>query len=351
MSLFRQAQKVVLPSGRAVWLKPPRKTKGSPVEPLMDDATAHRFRTELAAGRWQEFHDFLEATRDWDDRHFYVTRLASLDDRPAWIAEWKAARPDSALPLLFSGAQYLHRARQARRPGPACQVEEEAWSVFQARLVDADRDLARATAMDEADPTGHACGIEAAMALRLGQNEVRRRFVEMGKRHRWHQAGNAAAIQALAPRWGGSDQGMFQFARWVDGTAPEGNGVHAVIALAHLEQWLDLSAEAAAGRDRQRTYFFAEPVKKEVRRAADRSIWSPSYQPGRLTSGDRNIFAMCFWLMHDYDAQLEQMRLIGPLIQEYPWQFQGEPGWAYERARSWALEITKREPEYLRPTP
>jgi hypothetical protein len=46
---------------------------------------------------------------------------------------------------------------------------------------------------------------------------------------------------------------------------------------------------------------------------------------------------MCFSLMEDYNAQLEQMRQIGSLIQRTPWSYQGNPGWAYERARTRAL--------------
>jgi hypothetical protein len=46
---------------------------------------------------------------------------------------------------------------------------------------------------------------------------------------------------------------------------------------------------------------------------------------------------MCFGLMHDYAAELEQMHLIGPLITPHPWRYQGNPGQAYERARQRAL--------------
>ena len=42
---------------------------------LMGDQVAHRFAAELAAGRWQELHDFLAATQDPEDRFFYVNQL------------------------------------------------------------------------------------------------------------------------------------------------------------------------------------------------------------------------------------------------------------------------------------
>jgi hypothetical protein len=41
---------------------------------------------------------------------------------------------------------------------------------------------------------------------------------------------------------------------------------------------------------------------------------------------------------HDYQALLEQMRLIGPLVTASPWNYQGNPGQAYERARTRAMK-------------
>jgi hypothetical protein len=306
----------------------------------MGDPVGQRFKAELAAGRWQEFHDFLDATRDWDSRAFYVYQLTQIAGRPGWLDEWRAARPDSPLPLLCSGAHRINWAWEARGSGRANTVGQDAWPLFHGRLVDADRDLSRAAAMDDTDPTPHVRGIWSALGLSLGQAELRRRFGEVVRRQRWSRDAHTSMIQALAAKWFGSNEEMFEFARSASAQAPEGHGVHKVIPLAHLEQWLNLPRESADGTDRQRAYFRDEKVGEEIRRAADRSIRSPRYAAGWYTPGDRNVFAMCFWLMQDYDAQLEQMRLIGPHIKPVPWQYQGDPGLAYERARTTALKAT-----------
>jgi hypothetical protein len=303
-----------------------------PVDDLVGDPAAHRYHRELTEGRWPEFHDFLEATTDWDHRHFYVNSLSKISGRPGWLDEWVAARPGSAVPFLFRGSHGINWAWEARGSGRAKTVKEDAWPVFQARLVDADRDLARAAALDERDPTPFARGIWVAMGLSLGQPEIRRRFGEAERRHHLNGAANYALVQALARKWFGSHEEMFEFARWVSAQAPDGHSGHKMTALAHLEQWLDLPRES------QPSYFLAEPVKAEIRAAADRSVRSPSYAAGLLAPTDRNVFAMCFRLMHDYGAQLEQMRLIGPLITPHPWHYQGNPGQAYARARLLALQ-------------
>jgi len=84
-----------------------------PVDELLGDPVAHRFRAELAEGRWQEFHDFAQATTDWDLRHFYVNDLSKISGRPGWLDEWVAARPQSAIPFLFRGSHGINWAWEA----------------------------------------------------------------------------------------------------------------------------------------------------------------------------------------------------------------------------------------------
>jgi hypothetical protein len=323
------------PAGQGPAAKEQR--KGPPTDPLVGDAVAHRFRAELAAGRWQEFHDFLEATRDWESRDFYVVRLSDIAGRPGWLDEWVAARPYSPLPFLFRGNHGAHWAWEARGSGRANTVAQDSWPVFFSRLVDADRDLAKAAAMDDEDPTPHARSIIVANGLQLGQAEKRKRFGEAVRRYRWHRNAHVSMVQVVAAKWGGSNEEMFEFARSASAQAPEGLSVHAVIPLAHLEQWLNLPRESDDGKARQLQYFRGGAVGAEILRAADRSVRSPRYVRSRFTPVDRNIFAMCFWLMKDFNAQLEQMRQIGLLISSFPWSYQGDPGWAYERARTRAL--------------
>jgi hypothetical protein len=128
---------------------------------------------------------------------------------------------------------------------------------------------------------------------------------------------------------------MFAFARWASGQAPAGHSAHKLIALAHIEMWLD-----AEKGEPQQTYFLAESVKQEVMAAARRSILSPDYgRNGTVLSWvERNLFAFCFRLMRDYGAQLEQMRLIGSHVTSEPWHYQGKAGVFYEKHRQFAFK-------------
>jgi hypothetical protein len=340
MPIFRKRATVRVPAVGSPGQAPP----GPPIDDLLGDADAHAFRAELDQGQWERFHDFIEATRDPDARYFYVDRLAhAIEGRPGWLDEWCAARPASAVPLLFRGIHSIGWAWQARGSGLARTVAQEAWPVFHERLVAAERDLGRAAELDTEDPTPHAASLTTARGLSFGQPELQRRFGEVDRRHRWHLGAYRAMSQGMAAKWGGSNEALLEFARATLREAPDGHPVHVIAPYAHLEVWLYFThgtagtPQHAERKERQSRYFQREDVQAEVRLAADRSIRSPAYVPFRSTAAHRNVFAMCFALMHDYPAQLEQMDLIGPLITRTPWNYQGKPAAAFERARARAV--------------
>lgn len=240
---------------------------------------------------------------------------------------------------MFRGSHGINWAWEARSAAQAKYVQEDAWPLFHRRLVEADQDLARAAALDDRDPAPHALSVTVARGLSLGQPEVKRRFELAHGRQPLNSPACTQALQGLARKWGGSHAAMFEFARWASGQAPDGHGAHKLIALAHIEMWMD------AEEEQQPAYFNAEPVKAEVW-AARRSILSPDYRRDAtaLSWGERNIFALCFRLMGEYEAQLEQMRLIGPHVTSAPWAYQGKAGVIYEKHRQFAFKQVHGEP-------
>jgi hypothetical protein len=304
-----------------------RPVAGPTADNLVGDLDAHRFRAELQQGRWREYHAFLERT-SWVPRYFHTHWVSSVPDRPRWLDEWAAAFPHSAIPAVVRGAHGVSWAWQARGAGRARTVDQDAWPVFHRRLIAADQELARAAALDPADPTAVARSIWAAMGLELGQDEVRRRFAAADRRDPLNIGACIAMIQATARKWGGSHEAMFDFARSVAARAPEGHSVHRVIALAHVERWLDLPAAQRGG------YFLQAGVQAEIRQAAAMSVQSAAFPGGPVSLHDRNAFAFCFHLMGDRRAMLAEMKVIAGRITTAPWHFldASHPALAYERA-------------------
>jgi hypothetical protein len=248
-----------------------------PVPRLHGDQQGLAFEAQLGQGQWKEFHDFLESMSDWETRQFYITELSRISGRPEWLDEWAAAKPGSSLPVLFRGSHGINWAWEARGAGRAKNVAEDAWPLFHRRLV-------------EADQAPHAKSVTVARGLSLGPPEVKRRFEQAHRRQALNGPACTQALQGLARKWGGSHAAMFDFARWASGQAPDGHSAHKLIALAHIEMWLD------AEREQRLAYFNAEPVKQEVWAAARRSILSPDYRCDAtvLSWAERNIFAFCW---------------------------------------------------------
>jgi len=320
----------------------PQPKEGPPVDRFRGDQQARQLFEEVQAGNWSGLHDFFEGTRDWDDREFYVAVLSEFEGLPDWLDEWRAARSDSSIPHLFRGQHMVYWAWQARGSGRGRTVGQDAARMFYERLVLADRELERAVGLDPADPTPLTSQLWVAIGLQLGQVELRRRFDELRRRDPWNHAGHMAMIQGFARKWGGSHDAMFDLARDTHRDAPDGHSVHTVICSAHLERWLDMS-QFAEEKPHQTTYFRNAQVANEVQEAADRYIRSPAMKETKRTVDDRNYFAMCFRLIRDFRSQLEQMELIGDSIQFLPWAFQGNAGWAFERARTYAQEQLAQE--------
>jgi hypothetical protein len=303
------------------------------VDDLMGDQVAHRFAAELAAGRWQELHDFLAATQHPEVRYFYVNQLSrALGHRPEWVDEWRAARPGSALPVLFSGALHVRSAWEARGALRGKYVAQDAARLFHERLFLAEHDLAAAAELDPRDPTPHVESLWVALGLSLGQSELGRRFTEVNRRYPWHCGAYRAVSQGAAPKWGGSFDTLFGLARRVMDEAPAGHSVHTFVPTVHFERWIYFGWQegtTAAGRER---YFRAADVRDQIYQAARKSVGSPGYQPGQQAVSDRNMFSMAFWLLGDYRAQLEQMRLTGRVISSVPWNYRSDPVGSYQNA-------------------
>ncbi len=292
----------------------------SSIDTLVGDPDAHRFRGELARGRWHEFHEFLEGITDWATRHWYVRQLSEISGRPAWINEWVAARPNSAIPVLFRGSHGTHWAWQARGGGFANTVKQDAWAVFHSRLVAADQDLTHAAALDPRDPCPWELSLPVVRGLSLSQAEGRRRFDEAHRRDPWNLFACVDMIQVTAKKWGGSHGAMFEFARSASAQAPEGSSVHRVIPLAHIEKWLDLRNAS----EEQARYFRLSEVRSEIHSAATKSIRSPDYRDDLASWGGRNAFAFCFYRMSDIREMKEQLQIIGPRI-THPWTMYTDP--------------------------
>ncbi len=295
------------------------------IDPAWGDSQARHLREQLARGKWQEAHVTLEPMRDWDDRQFYVEVLTdAMPGRPKWTEEWVKAYPQSSLAWLMRGAQGVRWAWEARGGGKAESVEDASWKVFWERLQEAQRDLHHAAELDPHDPVPWTHLLIIGRGLETGIPDIGERLKQVQARKPWHHFALSQALQGYARKWGGSHELMFDLARQVAEGAPEGSSAHTLLAEAHVERWLYMSswdneADAALG------YFRTAPVIDEVKQAAARSIFSPSYERPRLAPFDYNIFTYCFFRMHDWEQARRAMQAMNGTLNRFPWAYAGDP--------------------------
>jgi hypothetical protein len=303
----------------------PRRADKPHAEPFMGDGQLPELVDETASGGFARTHDVLSAAEP-RDRMLMIQLLAEhqpADDR--WLRSWSHAHPQSSLPRTACGAVAIIDAWQARGDGEAETVSDQGWHTFFDQLRTAEAHLQAAAQVEPQDPTPSAFLVLSGRGLQVGLDELRRRWSAVEARAPRHRAAANHMIQALSPKWGGSDEDMFGFARAHSAAAPEGDPIHTLIAEAHLERWLDL---AGHGDD----YLRSVPVRNELREVAERSVASPQWRSHRFELFDRSIMALALGLAGD-EAACAQFDWLDGRMSDHPWAYLRNPVRTYAQLR------------------
>ncbi|MFI9587524.1 hypothetical protein ACIHCQ_38235 [Streptomyces sp. NPDC052236] len=145
-----------------------------------------------------------------------------------------------------------------------------------------------------------------------------------------HYAGHMQALQYWCAKWYGSDKLMLQFAERAVRHTPVGSplaGIH-VHALYELTERSGASAVPASGTAKK----LLEDVARSLSTVPDDDERLP-----RL----RHLLAYYLVKAGQYDAALEQFRLLGPWCGAAPWTEEDDPVAAFDLARGTAAKKAK----------
>lgn len=287
------------------------------VDPAYGDPELAEVRAAAAAGRWPEVRAHLTAAAESGDGE-QLTWLAEgvmlTAGAELWLPDAVAAEPDSPLPLLLTGARHIEWAWEARTRKMAKYVSEEQFRTFHARLRIAEDQLYEVAerAPDWAAPW-YFLQI-TARGLQVGQQAAARRFEAAVRRRPGHPAAHRQQLQQLCRKWGGSHEAMHAFARASMLAAPEGSPLGELVAVAHLEQWLD-------EEDDNPGYLRRSSVVLSLYEAAERSVHHPDYVRHRDWTRGFNTFAMAFAQAGEADAAADLFRVLDGRVTEFPWMY------------------------------
>lgn len=308
---FRKKQQP--PAGVDIQQTAPR--TGPTVDKAKGDPGARHLRTALQQRDWVGVRDFLNSIEHPDDRAFYLGICADTAGVQDWIEDWIAAERQSTLPLLVRGCHAVYWAWEARGGATADNTSQSQFQGFFERLRLAENCLDEVVDRDPSDATAWTFLVTAARGRQVGRDEAVRRFEQVVRRHPTHLIAHQQMLQFLCRKWFGSTEEMFDFARTAAARAPEGSLLPELVAVAHIEHWLDLPSEE------KDPYIMSSAVRAELRAVAERSIWHPNYQRRPGWPSPFNSFALAFSFAEDYPAAAAVFDAIGDNVTEWPWYY------------------------------
>ncbi|MEV7321268.1 hypothetical protein [Streptomyces sp. NPDC093970] len=277
-----------------------------------------------AAGDWTAVKSAL-APFDLGHDDQVLGELANLDGVQDWIG--RAVEEDEehrATALLISGARHVRWGWEARTSARAVDVTPEQWRVFRERLHRAEEQLLEAAELRPDWVTPWRRLLTSGRGISVGRAVNETRLDAALRRDPLDLETHVEWVSYLQPRWNGEPDEALSFAREAFAEAPEGHRLGCVLAVAHIENWVE--------SDRQNCLVTPE-IQDELLEAAERSVLHPDYERRPGWQQDFNVFAMALSLASERIALPYVFRELNGARTEWPWLYMSEPEKMYARAR------------------
>ncbi|WP_406447988.1 hypothetical protein OG782_03935 [Streptomyces sp. NBC_00876] len=268
------------------------------------------------AGDWEAVKAAV-APFDLGSDHQVLGELADVDGVQDWIG-WAVEedKEHRATALLISGTRYINWGWEARTSDRAVNVTREQWRVFRERLEIAEEQLLEAAELrpEWVTPWSRLLTSGRGMSLGVSVNEtrldaaLRRAPLDLETHVEW--------LSQLQPRWSGEPGEAMAFARDTFARAPQGDRIGCVIAMAHIENWVE-SDDARCLRTPE--------IQTELRNAADHSILHPAYVRRPGWQHDFNVFAMALSLAAEGHTVRRVFQALDGAYTTWPWTYFAEP--------------------------
>lgn len=293
---------------------------GSTLIDTHDSARVRRVHTQLNAQRWSAAESQMLALSD-GERYQLVSGLAESGSRPDIFDVWIRANHRSPLAWIVSGQQRISAAWEARGAGLAHTVTARGQEKFSSELTQASNDLRNAISLDNTLCDPYVGLLTIAMAEGASRKKLWDLFARTKVLSAEHYAAHVTMTTALTVKWGGTVDEALEFARVTVRHAPESSALVGVLAVAHIEYWLQLDIDEREYDSEM--YFRTSPVLEELKEAYLRLGSVSNLESDQLEA--LNAFAFCFFKGGQFKLTREIIeRLQGDYV-EYPWQYCVEP--------------------------
>jgi tetratricopeptide (TPR) repeat protein len=211
---------------------------------------------------------------------------------------WLTQNNSSHFANACLGIVHVHYAWEARGTGYGNTITEEGRRIFKMRLLTAKDYLEKAYSLDQSDPNVPAWLITVAVGLGLEREEMEKQFKRAILADPTDHQAYFNKLMYLMPKWHGSKEEMFSFARESVRKAPPKSRIPMVLATAHWEIY-NRSGENAS-------YFGNPNIWKEMKEVYQ--TVTKSFPEAKTT---HNWFARTAYLAGDYEVAREELKIIG----------------------------------------
>ncbi|MDH6125188.1 hypothetical protein [Kitasatospora sp. GP82] len=288
-------------------------------------------RQAAASADWRAVHAAFAPIGDEHGRVVAARILAEAPGAELLLLQAVEQYPGDPLAAVLLAGCHIHLGWEARTGARASKVTPAQWAVFRDRLNQAERLLIKVTAHLPEYALAWVMRLDTARGLSLGLSEARRRRRRLDQVAPHHFVGQSRLLQQLLPKWGGSWEEAYSFARDSFQAGPPGSLSGALLAEYHVEQWLELNAAA------RREYVHRPQVRQELAQAAAGSVLHPDCRAryGLITA--HGTFAMLASLAEDHATAAVHFRAMGPYGSTYPWGYLGDSAETLAEHRDRAL--------------
>lgn len=275
------------------------------------------------SGNWPALKQAL-APFDLGRDHRVLGELVSVDGLQDWIGRPVAEdKEHRATALLISGARHIVWGWEARTSARAVDVTRDQWRIFHERLELAEEQLLEAAELEPGWITPWRQLLTSGRGISRGTAVNEARFEAALRRDTLCPETHLEWLSQLQPRWGGEPGEALAFARKALARTPQGHPLGSVIAMAHIEEWVESDdADCLATPE----------IRAELRNAADHSILHPAYRRRPGWQHDFNTFGMALWLAGEQHTIQRVFRTLDGAYTRWPWVFFGDPEKEFARA-------------------
>jgi len=236
-------------------------------------------------------------------------------------------------PWLLLGASLAAAAWAARGTAVAGQTSDRQVHDLQAYVAEARTALRRAAVLDRADPVpwSELTGVVLGAPLHTTEPaDVFQRAIALTPDL---YGAHARHLTGLTRKWYGSQDKALAFARAGVAGRPDGDPLLSLIALAHIEGYVDgLLRGNVLGRFwRAWRYFAAPAVRRETDAAAGRLLAATSEHPWAITA--HQSFAALYHQANNPSRARPHLERSGPRPALWPWRYFGDPEILFAAAR------------------